>query len=385
MPKLLILDTETTGLLASDEPIEVALTLVEVDASGNLISDLQTYSGRRQPAVPISLQAQKVHGIRPSDVAGLDFDHAVVKDLIASADVIVAHNADFDARMLKALFPEIMGKDWRCTLRQWPWPSALGTKLSDAAAMLGVVEVAAHSALGDVNVLKACIFGGKTGRSYCNQLLEAESYTIGTPKSYASVRAAQALAPETQGACSELLGIIAGVMADRKLVDEEIALLRSWIERHPELVTVWPVTEVAEMLESILEDSVVTSAERLRLESLLDAVSNTSFKTVANAVRSESLQLDDVDDIAFSGQRFCLTGNFLYGDKDLCTSEIERRGGSVSSGVSKKVDFLVVGGLGSAEWKHGNFGTKVVKAIECRAAGAGVRIIHEETWARCLR
>ena len=384
MPKILILDTETTGLSAQDEPIEVALALFEVDENGILIADLQTYVGRRQPSVPIGHVALKIHGIRPSEVAGKDFDHELVRALIASADILVAHNADFDARMLKSLFPEVLIKDWRCTFKQWPWPSAPGARLSNAAKLLGVEEHASHSALGDVTVLKSCLFGGSTGRSYVKQLLQAGSHQFGSGRAKTFGGMAKALDPETQAACTALLGIISDVMADRHLDNQEIASISSWLERHLTLVTVWPISIVGDLVREILADGIVTERERALLTAHLDAVTKVSFRTINHAVSSNALELDEVDVIAFDGQRFCFSGNFLFGDKDLCAAEIVQRGGIIVSGVSKKLDFLVVGGLGSPEWKHGSFGTKIEKAMEYRANGSNVRLIHEQTWIAFL-
>lgn len=176
-------------------------------------------------------------------------------------------------------------------------------------------------------------------------------------------------------------GLINGIKADHMLVDKEIEFLREWILQHPELENVWPITEVIQILHNILEDGIVTDDERSRLNKFLEAVSKASFKIVTNAARSESLIFDELEEITFESKRFCLTGNFLYGGKDLCESKILKCGGEVLTNVTKKLDFLVVGSLGSPDWKHGNFGNKVEKAIEYRSIGSSLKIIHEESWS----
>jgi NAD-dependent DNA ligase len=75
------------------------------------------------------------------------------------------------------------------------------------------------------------------------------------------------------------------------------------------------------------------------------------------------LPIDRVEGIEIREKLFCFTGDFVFGPRKLCEQAIEVRGGSIS-GVSKKLHYLVVGGLGSAEWKHGSFGTKIEKAIQ---------------------
>lgn len=385
MPKLLLLDTETTGFGETDEPIEVAFSLIEVSAEGHLVEEIRTYSGLRQPSVAISAKAQSVHGIKATDVYGKELDNKLIKELIESADILVAHNADFDARMLRSIYPGIMEKVWRCTYRQWPWPKTSCQKLADAAMMLGIEIKQTHRALEDVNVLKDCLLASYKERSYCAQLINAGPHRLGRTRAYSALNSAKALTPETQYSCSELLGLINGLKADNKLVDEEIEFLENWIRKHPELEFVWPITEVIQMLEKILRDGIVTDDERSTLSTLLDAVSQSTFKAVFNAVRHDELRFDEIDTIAFEGKCFCLTGNFLNGSKELCASVIQNQGGSISNNITKKINFLIVGALGSPDWKHGNFGTKVEKAVKYRTAGAPLKIIHEQTWTNLLK
>lgn len=164
----LIVDTETTGLSAGDEPIELALIRCSIDSQGNQVGEAFRYCGRREPAVPINPRAQKVHGITLESLRGADFDHATVARLIGEADVLVAHNASFDARMLAKLYPDVRRKSWRCTYRQWPWAAPPGgRKLSDVAALCGLEFADAHSAPADADVLRRALLTrtGKTGRS----------------------------------------------------------------------------------------------------------------------------------------------------------------------------------------------------------------------------
>jgi NAD-dependent DNA ligase len=92
---------------------------------------------------------------------------------------------------------------------------------------------------------------------------------------------------------------------------------------------------------------------------------------------------DDVQRIDFQDQRFCLTGDFIYGPREVCEEAISRRGGIVGS-VTKKLRYLVVGGRGSKEWKHGSFGLKFEKAVQYRRAGSPILIVREDCWASSL-
>jgi hypothetical protein len=52
--------------------------------------------------------------------------------------------------------------------------------------------------------------------------------------------------------------------------------------------------------------------------------------------------------------------------------------------LNKKLTYLIVGGLGSPEWKHGSFGTKIEKAMQYKRQGLGIMIVHEDNWAQSL-
>ena len=62
-----------------------------------------------------------------------------------------------------------------------------------------------------------------------------------------------------------------------------------------------------------------------------------------------------------SGKTFVLSGQFALGDKKSVVERIEARGGRVAAGVSKKVDYAVVGGSRSNLWKFGAYGAKIEK------------------------
>jgi hypothetical protein len=44
----------------------------------------------------------------------------------------------------------------------------------------------------------------------------------------------------------------------------------------------------------------------------------------------------------------------------------------------------VVGSLGSQEWKHGSFGTKIDRAMELKQQGAPIAVVKEDHWAAAL-
>ena len=85
----------------------------------------------------------------------------------------------------------------------------------------------------------------------------------------------------------------------------------------------------------------------------------------------------DGEVISVAGKSICLTGTFDHASRKDVEAELEQLGAEVRKTVVKKLDYLIVGGQGSDSWVAGNYGTKVKKALELQAAGAGVQIIRE--------
>lgn len=167
-----LLDTETTGIGSEDEPISVAVLLVEVTQKlGDNVREIDRYVGFREPSVPISQRAHQVHGINEDDLRGKSFDLERLHSIIDSAEVIVAHNADFDHRMMQRVMPSIAECNWACSMNdlRWAWKEInAGRKgLDSICKTLGIEKPEKHDAMGDVDALYKVLQTrtGKTSRS----------------------------------------------------------------------------------------------------------------------------------------------------------------------------------------------------------------------------
>lgn len=117
------IDVETTGLDPSyDQVIEMAVVLFAFRRStGEILGIVDTYTGLQEPTVPISPDAQRVHGISIRQVRGKRLDRQRIAAMIDRADILIAHNAAFDRRFVERLFPEAVGKPWYCSMRGIDW------------------------------------------------------------------------------------------------------------------------------------------------------------------------------------------------------------------------------------------------------------------------
>lgn len=384
MMKILVIDTETTGLSSTDEAIEIALALYQVNINDYSVTKISSYTGRRCPSVPINPRAQQVHKISLSELIGKEFDHKEVNSLFKTADILIAHNASFDARMLEPIYPGIKNLHWRCTLKQWPWPPSTGKSLASIATDLNISRLHAHTADGDVDILSACLFYEEANGAFLKNLIESGDFSFKEYPDNPFKRAANAVSPEAQQASRNLLDIIAAIIADKNLHCSEIEFVNNWIRNSPISATVWPGNILIEKLNKILEDGAIDEDERSNLLNILSEIINGTLKKVSEKVSEKPLPLDEIDAIDFLNHTFCLTGNFLLGLKDVCELKIKNRGGLINGSITKKLDYLIIGSLGSDQWKHGNYGTKVEKALEYKASGIPIKIIHEETLAKFL-
>ncbi|MGN1012615.1 MAG: BRCT domain-containing protein [Clostridia bacterium] len=163
-----------------------------------------------------------------------------------------------------------------------------------------------------------------------------------------------------------LNGIVNGIVCDKEMSLEELQGLRSWLYENSQLKGNYPYDKIFETVENVLEDNYITEKEKEKLINL--------FNTFLNPVTAEN----DVDTIEFQSNRFVITGEFTHGSREEIIKTIESLGGEVARGVSKKVKYVVVGGLGSKDWSYGNFGSKVKDALELKEQGVEIYILYEE-------
>lgn len=177
-----------------------------------------------------------------------------------------------------------------------------------------------------------------------------------------------------------LIGIAQGLICDGHLNDGEISFLHEWLENNDVILSHSLGYLVYERVRKAISDGVITDDERMQLiDTLLQLVGGT-FEGLAKNTHVSSLVIDDVVIDSFVGKRFVLTGTFVFAERSECERLIEELGGEVASSISKKVDYVVVGRLGSKEWKYGSFGTKVDEAMLLKQKGIPIFIIHEESW-----
>lgn len=141
-----ILDTECTGLDPErDKTIEVAVMLFDVKHAQPVASFASLIKGD-------SNEAYAINGIPPTmlpDAHEAELVWRAVRWIIGPAQVVIAHNAQFDKQ-----FTPDLGKIWVCSENDILWPGrARAGSLASLALSLGLGVASAHRAAADVDTL----------------------------------------------------------------------------------------------------------------------------------------------------------------------------------------------------------------------------------------
>ncbi len=139
-----------------------------------------------------------------------------------------------------------------------------------------------------------------------------------------------------------LNGILDGIVCNQKVNQKEIENLNIWLRQNDYLKDVYPYDKVLLEVNKVLEDGILTEEE-----------SNYIFDTFNEIVNPD---FSDDENIDFNGKTFCLTGEFKCATKQEISKKLQELGGTEKKGVSSKLDYLIVGGVGSDAWKFGKIG-----------------------------
>jgi len=160
LTRVLVLDTETTGLDQSkDKIIELALLCFDVDTlTGLPVGDVQVYDGLEDPGMPIPKEVVAITGITDADVHGQHLDEARIAQLLQDADVVIAHNAGFDRPFVEARLPQFRQLAWACSFADMDWKAQgrSSAKLENLAQAMGLFYDA-HRAEMDCHALLAVL------------------------------------------------------------------------------------------------------------------------------------------------------------------------------------------------------------------------------------
>lgn len=172
--KVLILDTETTGFSASDEVVEIATIRARVSEEGYVV-DFEGKVQQQCPIVDFHPKASAANGLTKAVLYGKAFDIPEIEADMQWADVIIAHNAQFDrVQMSKVVSEDVMENTvWACSINDIDWRGygATGQSLEALCQNHGFYYEA-HRALIDCTALLTLLsFDGGEDKTYLGHLV----------------------------------------------------------------------------------------------------------------------------------------------------------------------------------------------------------------------
>lgn len=179
----------------------------------------------------------------------------------------------------------------------------------------------------------------------------------------------------------ELIGMIRMALSDGCIETHEAEFIRDWLHVNEHARTTWPGTEIYPAVGGALEHGIPPEHEAALLTLFVQAIGDAAPQISAPT----TLPLTQpAPDIQFIEREFCFTGDFAFGRRTACESEVEMRGGIVCPRVTARLDYLVIGSKGNPNWRLSNAGSKILSAIKRNAAGASIAIITEDHWVASL-
>jgi NAD-dependent DNA ligase len=184
-------------------------------------------------------------------------------------------------------------------------------------------------------------------------------------------------------AMDQLLRLCSGFVRDNYLSEDEIRELGAWLTQHEEVLVEWPGSVIADRVQEVLADGIITDEERVGLQKLLEKAAGTRPEVKVALTLATRLPVDEPPPkVVFEGRGFCFTGDFIFGSRQRCERSVFERGGLCHDKVITATDFLVIGTLASPRWAHEVYGRKIEAAVLSKNSGRSVAIISEEHWTQ---
>jgi NAD-dependent DNA ligase len=244
-------------------------------------------------------------------------------------------------------------------LTDWMWANA------QFAAIRPFSEIAAR--------VEHAIATGVLTMDECQDLLFVTAKYTATNPYFDAIR----------GGIQSLMGILAGVTADRMLNELEIAGMRSWLASWSHLRGLWPYDECYAIVTSMLATGQmgdhVADLESLAAEC---PVGGADWSEPVPMTFSAVCAADPR--IEFTGRTFVFTGEPVKAPRAQLAAYVELLGGAEEHSVTPATDYLVVCEEPSALWTFSCDGRKVEQAYQMRRAGRRITLVSEGDFWKAL-
>jgi DNA polymerase III subunit epsilon len=117
-----LLDVETTGLDPTrDEVIELGMVKFSYSDRAEVTAVVETFCAFNQPSKSIPAEITALTGITDEMVRGQRIDSDAVSAFVTDANIVIAHNANFDRKFAERGWPVFVEKCWACSVQEIEW------------------------------------------------------------------------------------------------------------------------------------------------------------------------------------------------------------------------------------------------------------------------
>ena len=361
-----VVDLETTGIFVNSARI---IEISAIKVRNNQIVD--KFSTLINPNCHIPAAATAVNNITDEMVKNAPILNEVIdsfSDFIGDDVIVGYNNAGFDMNLIYDALLDLRGKQF--TNNYIDLLHAVRRCLTNLEnhRLETVSKFYALDTLGEHRALKDCYL---TKSVYDNVYSDFGNAAFG--KSETSNRHTVRYSTETL-ALQELQLLLERIISDGQITLVEFSELKTWMENHRDLQGNYPFDRVFSALDNVLVDGRVTSEELYELQIL--------FSDFVDPVKNRSCH-EEI--FSIDSKHIVVTGDFDFGSRSEVFEIIEAAGGIVDKTVKKTTDYVVVGAKGSDNWKTGNYGGKIQKALEWKDQGEKIEIVEESDFIPALQ
>lgn len=177
-----------------------------------------------------------------------------------------------------------------------------------------------------------------------------------------------------------LIGLSKGMIADGEVNQAESEFLLNWLIQNKQSSDNPIITNLLNKVSAMLEDRILDKEESGELLQILHTISGKTSE-IGELAKTTSLPINNpLPPVIFKNMSFLFTGTCAFGTRKQCQEAIDSLGGINAKGVTKSLNYLVLGTYVTDSWAHENFGRKIEKAIKYRDNDIPLVIITEEHW-----
>jgi NAD-dependent DNA ligase len=178
-----------------------------------------------------------------------------------------------------------------------------------------------------------------------------------------------------------LIGLSKGLLADGRIDSSEAEVLRTWLAQNRRISNHPVIVHLYDRVGAMLSDNVLDQEEAQELVSALRQIAGEPAE-LGEIAKSATLPIcKPAPPVSFSSRTFLFTGTCVFGTRKECQAATEKLGGNCLGGVTRSLNYLVLGTYVTDSWAHETFGRKIEKAMAYRNEGVPLSIITEEHWA----